>query len=131
MSPAFSIFLLSKSFVNITFFEAENDKLLRQDDASFKSLFTNWFAQGPEKYFIKLCNSFSLTKFQVISKFTSPSPLGPHTFYIKINTSKHLTQNIAVNYNHKTLHLNIPGYTEFWLCLNMTEYARLFQNMHA
>ena len=42
-SKASSVFLLSKHFVNI-FYEAKNDKLLRQDDSPFKSLFTIWFA---------------------------------------------------------------------------------------
>ena len=37
-------FLSIKSFVNITFYEAENDKSLRQDDSPFKSLFTISFA---------------------------------------------------------------------------------------
>ena len=63
--------------------------MLRQDEAPFKALFTNSFAQGPEKHFIKLCNICFLTKLQDIAKFTAPSSLGPHTFYIKINTSKH------------------------------------------
>ena len=43
VSKASSVFLLSKNFVNI-FYEAKNDKLLRQDDSPFKSLFTIWFA---------------------------------------------------------------------------------------
>ena len=38
--PALSTSLLSKSFVNITFCEAENGNLLRQDDSPLKSLLT-------------------------------------------------------------------------------------------
>ena len=40
VSKASFIFLWSKNFVSIIFYEAENDKLLKQDDPSFKSLFT-------------------------------------------------------------------------------------------
>ena len=75
------------SFKSIIFYKAENDKLLKQDDSPFKSLFTIWFALVWEKYFIKLCNSFSLTKFQVIPKFMAPGPLHPINFCIRINTS--------------------------------------------
>ena len=88
--PASSISLLSKSFVNITFYKAENDKFLRQDDPSFKSLFTIWVAQKNEKYFIKLYNSCSLMKFQGISKFMARRSRPLQTlmpFYIRINTS--------------------------------------------
>ena len=73
--------------MNITFYEAENDKVLRQDNSSFKILLTIWFTWVPENYFIKLYNTCSLTKFRVISRFTGPSPLGPNTFLYRINTS--------------------------------------------
>ena len=78
-----SSIISSKSFLNITFYEAENDNLLRQDDSPFKSLFAIWIAQGPEKYLIKLWNSCSLTKFQGISKFMTsrPQSLQPSYFF--------------------------------------------------
>ena len=40
VSKASFIFLWSKNFVSIIFYEPENDKLLKQDDSLFKSLFT-------------------------------------------------------------------------------------------
>ena len=83
VSKASSIFLLNKNFASIIFYGAKNDKLIKQDDSPFKFLFTVWFAQGPEKYFIKLLNSCSLTKFQVIPKFMAPGPLDPIFFCIK------------------------------------------------
>ena len=66
--PASSISLASESFVNINFYGAENDELLRQEK-SFKSLFNILFIRVPEKYFVKLYNICYLTKFQGISKF--------------------------------------------------------------
>ena len=57
--PASSISLLSKIFVNI-FYRARN-KLQRQDKYPFKYLFTTWFT---EKYFLKLCSTCTLKKFQ-------------------------------------------------------------------
>ena len=44
-----------------------NGKLLRQHDSPFISLFTIWFTQAPEKYFVKLCNTCYVMKFQDIS----------------------------------------------------------------
>ena len=35
---------MSKSFLNITFYETENNKFLRWDNSPFKSLFTVWFS---------------------------------------------------------------------------------------
>ena len=78
-----SSIISSKTFLNIIFYEAENDNLLRQDDSPFKSLFAIWIAQGPEKYLIELWNSCSLTKFQGISKFMTsrPQSLQPSYFF--------------------------------------------------
>ena len=61
--------------------------MLIQDNSLFKSLFTIRFTRGPEKYFVKLFSTCSLTKFQGISKFTGPNPINPHTFLYRINTS--------------------------------------------
>ena len=50
----------AKSFVNIIFYGAENNKLRRGDNQPFKHLFTIWFTLAAEKYFLKLCNVFYL-----------------------------------------------------------------------
>ena len=83
--PALSISLPSKSFVNITFYEAENDNLLRQDihHSSLYLLFDLLECQKSILY-VKLSYTCSLTKFQRISKLTTPSP---HSFLHKIKTS--------------------------------------------
>ena len=41
---------------------------------TIKIFIHHWFTQAPEKLLVKLCNACSLTKFQSISKFTTPSP---------------------------------------------------------
>ena len=61
------ISLSSKSFVNIIFYEAGNDKSLREDDSPFISLFTIGFTWVLEKCSVKLCNTCSVTKFQDIN----------------------------------------------------------------
>ena len=78
-----------KFFLNITFNEVENDKLLRQDDAPSNLYSLIGLHRDQRSFFMKLRNSCSLIKFQDISKFTAPRFLDPHTFHIKINASKH------------------------------------------
>ena len=58
---------------------AETNDLLRLSNLPFISIFTILHDQASEKYlyFIKLCNTCSLTKFQGIPKFIPSSPCSP------------------------------------------------------
>ena len=51
------ISLSSKSFVNIIFYGAENNKLKAQANEPFKYLFFIWFTLVPKKNFAELCNT--------------------------------------------------------------------------
>ena len=110
---ASSISLSSKTFGNITFYEAENNDLLRQDDSPLKSLFTIWFSQGPEKYiFHKIMQQLVLTKFHGISKFMASDLQPLSTPILFLNTS-------GVNI--------MPEYVRI-LCQSMCEYAQICIN---